>query len=273
MSYSSYSSPFDSASNYVRRSQIPGTIALIVISSILFLTAFFDHNIGFLFTFNAPPFAVIDLFTMFSYALLTQDFVKCVFLLFFLSMIGGSLERSWGTAKFLIFFFCLSAISAVGLVLGATVLRTQALLSGMYIPLTSAFVAWATINPLQTVLFCYIVPIQARWLAMFYVGVIYFELYGGSPVLGLFALLGPLVSYLTISSGLMIGIGYIPRKGPDLRVVKGGSHTRGRPLDDAGITMSLNPLSRLRAWQQRRRLAKLLQNSGYPEQDDEQRRR
>jgi hypothetical protein len=136
---------------------------------------------------------------------------------------------------------------------------------------TSVTVAWAAINPYVSILLYGLIPVQARWIAIFEVGVIYFVYYPSEPLLGLFVLAGALSAFLVVKFGLMTAT-YRGGSGPDLRIVSGGQNKR-RPLDDAGMTVSLNPLNRFRAWQQRRKLAKLLQKSGFSDRDDDKRRR
>jgi membrane associated rhomboid family serine protease len=258
--------------SYFRRSQMPATLTIIAINAVLFLFYFFDRFVSLFFTFIVPPFNILDVWTLFAYPLLTPNFFRVVFGCLWLVWVGGSLERSWGTFRYTIFFFALTAISGLGLFVGSLILHSEAVIVGLWIPVTSMTVAWATINPLLTVMIYGLIPVQARWIAIFEVGVIYFVYYDGAPLLGLFALLGPLAAYVIVKMGLMTGITMRMPRGPDLRIVGGGAGY-GRPLDDAGIGMSLNPLNRIRSWQQRRRLAKLLQKSGFTNRDDDQRRK
>jgi len=276
MPYSRSSSPFEQAGDYLRRSQIPVTISLIAVCAVLFLVNFFAHPAllySEYFRFSTPILGPGEWISLFTYPLVNSDFLSLVFGCLWLFWIGGSLERSWGSPKFLAFFFLISAASGLGLFIGSLILRVPAdLIGALWLPLTSLTVAWATINPLQSVLLWGIVAIQARWIALFEIGVIYFVYYEGAPLLGLFVLLGALAAFLVVKLGVMTGSTYRRGAGPDLRIVSGGSGKK-RPLDDAGSRLSLNPLDRYRAWQQRRKLAKLWQKSGFTDRDDDKSQR
>ena len=260
----------------MRRSQIPVTLSLIAVCALLFLIDFFSRHMLALspyFDFKTPFLTPLALISMFAYPLLNPDFLTVVFASLWLFWVGGSLERSWGSARFALFFFGITAASGIGVYFGSLLMHEEGsfLRGGLWLPVTSLTVAWATINPLQTVMLYGIVPIQARWIALFEVGVIYFVYYEGESVLGLFALTGALAAYLIVKIGLMSSPSY-RSSGPDLRIVNGGQNRR-RPLDDAGTKTSLNPMDRYRAWQQRRKLAKLLLKSGFTDRDEDQPRR
>jgi membrane associated rhomboid family serine protease len=229
-----------------------------------FFTEFFE--------FMPPLVSPLQIIALFTYPFLCLDFITLAFACMWLFWIGGSLERSWGSGKFLLFFLLMTPASGIGLLVGyAAIHQTAPLLGGLWLPVTSLTVAWATINPYVSILLYGLIPIQARWIAVFEVGVIYFVYYQGHPVLGLFVLAGALSAYLVVKLGVMTGSVY-RAPGPDLRIINGGQGKR-RPLDDAGITVSLNPINRFKAWQQRRKLAKLLQKSGFSDRDDDKRRR
>jgi hypothetical protein len=276
MPYSRSSSPFDQISNYIRRSQIPATLSLIAVCVVLFLFNFFPPHLLSatpFFAFEIPIASKMELIALFTYPFL-NDFLTTVFGVMWLFWVGGSLERSWGSGKFLLFFLLMTPISGLGLVLGSTIFHSHNvvfLLGGLWLPLTSVTVAWAAINPYVSILLYGLIPVQARWIAIFEVGVIYFVYYSSEPFMGLFVLAGALSAFLVVKLGLMTAT-YRGGSGPDLRIVSGGQNKR-RPLDDAGMRVSLNPLNRFRAWQQRRKLAKLLQKSGFSDRDDDKRRR
>lgn len=102
---------------------------------------------------------------------------------------GGSLERAWGSGRFLFFFF------ASGIVPGLVVLVLSPFLGpglffGMVGSLMALVVAFAAMNPYATVLL-YFFPLQARWLGVLAIA---FELFGraqfyGGPVKGLIAVI------------------------------------------------------------------------------------
>jgi hypothetical protein len=263
---------------------MPVTLAVVVTCAVLFLVNFFLQDRleqSPTFSLITPIVNPIQTFSTFAYPLLGNYgdhtsqggvFISEAFACLWLCWIGASLERSWGSLKYAIFFLLVTMTSSLGLEIGSIVLKQPAaLIGGLWIPVTALTVGWATINPLVSVMIYGLVPIQARWIAIFEVLVIYFVYYEGFPYIGLFVLFGCLVAYLVVKSGVMTGSNYRKRPGPDLRIVSGGS--KRRPLDDAGTSLSLNPIDRYRAWQQRRKLAKLLQKSGFTDRDEDKRQR
>jgi membrane associated rhomboid family serine protease len=275
MPYSRSSSPFEQVGDFLRRSQTPATFALIAVCAVLFLADFFTRGAlagtGY-FTFFAPIILPQQIISLFAYPFLNQSFISLAFASLWLYGIGGSLERSWGSVKYLFFFIAVTAASGLGLEFGCLLLHQGAdLRGGLWLPVTSVTVAWATLNPYVSVMAYGLVPIQARWIAVFEVGVIYFVYYQGLAILGLFVLTGSLLAFLVVRLGWMNGSGYSGGPGPDLRIVSGGH--RRRPLDDVGSSLSFNPIDKIKAWQQRRKLAKLLQKSGFTDRDDNERKR
>jgi membrane associated rhomboid family serine protease len=103
---------------------------------------------------------------------------------------GGSLERAWGSARFIIFFFLCGLVP--GLVeLGLSVRTGGTLFFGMVGGFVGMVVAFAAMQPYQTVLLL-IFPLQARWLAVISVA---YELFARTPVYG-----GPLPAILAVGA-------------------------------------------------------------------------
>jgi membrane associated rhomboid family serine protease len=276
MPYSRSSSPFEQVGNYLRRSQTPVTLTIIGVAIVLFLVSFFTRGSLILFSYlmlATPITTKADVVALFTYPFLNPYYLTIIFASLWMFWVGGSLERSWGSGKFAAFFFAVTVVSGLGLELGTLITHEPSfIMGGLWIPVTALTVAWAAINPTQTVLAMGIVPIQARWIAIFEVGMIYFVYYEGAPVPGLFVLLGSLMAYLVVKFGIMTGMpSYRRPSGPDLRIISGGQSKR--PLDDAGLRVSYNPVNRFRAWQQKRKLANLFKNGEFSDRDDDKRRR
>jgi len=86
--------------------------------------------------------------------------------------IGISLERSWGTAKFNLYYFCGMAVSVLAVVLASLISGhwSWSLSSGYYLHMTM-FLALAVMHPDATInLWIMIFPLRlkAKWLAWFY---------------------------------------------------------------------------------------------------------
>ncbi|MDQ6825070.1 MAG: rhomboid family intramembrane serine protease [Candidatus Eremiobacteraeota bacterium] len=98
---------------------------------------------------------------------------------------GSSLERAWGTGRFLFFFFASGIVAGLvvfvlGLFGGSDSLALVPTFFGMVGSLMSIVIAFAAMNPFATVLL-YFFPIQARWLGVLAVA---FELFGRSGFYG-----------------------------------------------------------------------------------------
>lgn len=103
---------------------------------------------------------------------------------------GGSLERSWGSLRFLIFYL-LNGIIAGAIVMALSQLHGfgGALFVGMVGNFVAMAVAFASINPYATVIFL-VFPMQARWLGVLAVGAEFLLANGryGGPVPALIAI-------------------------------------------------------------------------------------
>jgi membrane associated rhomboid family serine protease len=254
--------PFHSIRGNIARAGVPFTISIIAITAFTFLVdnTFGRGIIAKYFWCNLIGPVVFPIWSPLTYSLETDGFVNVVFACLWLWSIGGSLERSWSTRRYALFFFGISLITALGVYIGTLLLHDEYTLSGVWIPLSAVTVAWATINPRQTVLAYFVLSIPAWVLAAFGVGLVYFDSFRGRPVLGLFGLLPCLAAYFYVRSGASVGRAFIP-KGPDLRIVGRKSST----LD--GSRSAGGPLGWYKAWQEQRRLRKLWRDSGFSDKD------
>lgn len=102
-------------------------------------------------------------------------------------LFGGSLERAWGGHDYLLFLALASVTSALGLWVGAVLLREGAVLAGLWLPLAAATVAWSAIHPYERLLVYFAIPLEGRWLGILTAVLVFFSF----PFpLGLFALSG-----------------------------------------------------------------------------------
>ena len=295
MRYNTPNNPMDNFRQMLYRGGIPVTTGLLLINAATFLLAFMLPALM-IFLAKWAIFSTDDVrfhpWTIVTYPLVYLDassngFFNFLFGGFLLWSAGGSLERSWGSARYGVFFFVTGAISAIFLLLGSLLLGQPDILFGFFLPLACCVMAFCMLNPEQTISFFFF-PIPAKFFAAIitlftwvYVG------QGGHALLGVFALAGILASFLYVRYGRAwadIGSYSAPRRtsrGPDLRMdsrpaarptfrtTLDGSPRQRKPFDIAG---------RLRDWRDRRKLEKLWRNSGLsdsePEwRDDEKRRR
>ncbi len=220
------------SSSYPRSGETPVVYALLIAMGVAFFIDFFTHDA--LTALAAWPISGAWLHSLELWRPFTFPFVHGNGFWYILTdglvvyFFGGSLERAWGSAKFLVFFF------AVGIVAGLCELALApwtggALFMGMVGGFAGMVVAFAALNPYQTVLF-YFFPIQARWLAVIAVA---FELFGRTGVYG-----GPFSAVVAVGATTIFAYLFSATR---LRWPRRG--LRGPSLKD-----------RWERWQQRRRM-------------------
>ncbi len=292
MRYNTPNSPIDGIRDFVTRGGIPVTLSVLLLNILTFLAVFFAPAVAGDFMVRQMVFSSSSLFhapwTLLTYPLVTLQFsLMTVITLVFFWLSAGSLERSWGSHRFAVFFFAISALSALSLFLGGVVLRMAVPpLHEVFLPLTALIVAFCMLNPEQT-LTVYFFPVKAKWLGLGVTLWTYFQ-YGQmlGPLFGLFALGGILAAFLYVRFGRswadIDSYGARPSRvtrGPDLRVYPAASRFKTRPkaLDGSPERNPFDLAGRWKDYQERKRLEKLWKNSGFSEpeqrwQDDDKRR-
>jgi len=186
--------------------------------------------------------------TLLTYALLgSRDGpISLLFAGYWLWIAGGSLERSWGSTRFALYFFTTCAISALGIFAGALVTHDSAVLAGLWLPLAGVTVAFAMLNPEQQILFFFIIPLKLKYLALLDVGIVLVAYGRANPLLGVMALAGCAYSYWYVRGRHALAWNRGPRRAEVVRV-----HRRKSPL------RWLNPLNWFREYRDRKRLRDL----------------
>ncbi len=292
-----YNSPIDNLQRLLFRGGIPVTTALLLVNAATFLLAFMLPSLMQFFwqwVSCQMPIAFLRPWTLLTYPLVyldttAQGFFNFLFGGFTLWSLGGSLERSWGSQKYGLFFFVMSLVSALCLLLGSVLLGQPYPLFGFFLPLACCIIAFCMIQP-EAAVQVFLFPVRAKYFAILvtlftwiYVG----QGGGQHALLGAFALGGLLVAYLYVRYGRSwaappsYGVPGRSSRGPDLRMdsrpaarpsfrtTLDGSPAQRRFLDFGG---------RWKDWQERRRLEKLWKNSGFSTsetewRDDEKRRK
>lgn len=261
---------FYRTSSFLQRERIPVTITIVGANIVLFLADFFTKGLlDPLFGFRAAGALLSPIWSPLTYPLLTPSIIAVLFACWWMWFMGGSLERSWSSQRFGLFFAAITLLTALFVWIGTLVLRQPGELLGLWIPLAALTCAWAAINPREKVIW-FVFPMEARWLAILTVVIIYFGGFEDQPLLGLFFLLSPLAAWFYVRSGFSIGGPIFNRRpasrGPDLRF----STTSPPRPESTGSRFS--PLAWYRRWQERRHLEKLWRNSGFTDKDDRNRR-
>ena len=86
--------------------------------------------------------------------------------LYFYYLIGGMLERAWGTGKFTVYYLCGMLITVIYGILAYLITGSNSAVTGSYLSLSMFFV-YATLWPENRVMLFFVIPIKVKWLAWF----------------------------------------------------------------------------------------------------------
>ena len=216
-------------------------VATVVLSLADWLGAPMFSFLGFL-----APDSLARPWTAFTYPLLALDPIGMLFYGLILWWIGGSLERSWGTKTFALFFGAMTLISALSISLGTWLLKLGQMPVYYQLPLAALTVAWCALNPNLEIRIYGIIPVLAKWLGVGTALIVFFTHARPSLLMGLFALAGCAASFWWIRArGWRDSFSYayrapVPKPKPNKR-------------DDDFSIGDLNPLER---WKRARRKKK-----------------
>jgi membrane associated rhomboid family serine protease len=248
-------SPFRATTRQPLPGDCPVTWAVIIANGLTFLLAFVGTGtLERALVFDSATF-LQQPWTALTYPLVAGGQILWILLsAYVLWLFGGSLERSWGSRQYGVFLALVAVAAALGLWLGSVLTGREALLVGVSLPLAAIVVTWAAINPYESILAYFIIPIQARWLGVITLILIVFSF----PFpLGIFALAGPAAALWFIRLGRYGQL--LPHRGPSPRRAP-----RWREQDRP----TLNPVALFRRWRQRRRFRRLVRTIG-PEPPDQ----
>lgn len=236
--------------------RIPLTKLLIIINIFTFLVFALVRvravEVGLLMLMFDPQAAIGRPWTFFTYPLVAQGFgvISMLFAGYWLWVAGGSLERSWGTRTFGIYFFGMSAITALSLFVGYIITSYPISLAGLWLPIAGVTVAFAMLNPEQQILFFFIIPLKLKYLALLDVVLVLISYSQGSILMGIFALAGCAVSYWYVRRGRYVDY---PRSN---RRQRGGEVIR--LYEKPSLRKRLCPVERYRKYREQKRLKDFL---------------
>lgn len=245
---------FDKFMNWLFVDRIPVT-KLIIISNVLafLLMALFRPVSGALglLAFSSD-WVMAQPWTVFTYPLIGVggNPINMLFAGYWMWVAGGSLERAWGTRTFILYFFGMCAISAVGLLIGGMVSGVGTSAVGLWLPLAGVTVAFAMMNPEQQILFFFIIPLKLKYLALLDVVLVLVAYSQSGLLLGVFALAGCAFSYWYVRRGRSISY-RSPR--PTTR-----SNNVVRLYRKPSPLSKLNPLRWIKDYREKKRLRRLL---------------
>lgn len=168
---------------------------------------------------------------------------------------GASLERSWLSRTYLLFLIGVTVAEALLWEVGVFLFTGHLIgLDGPWLMLSSIIVAWAWLNPEQTIMFWFVLPLKAKWVGWITIAADFIflplSITGPSlllPVLGIFALGGPAAAYGYVWWRRKWG--WIPRRR--------GQTSRRTVVRHPSSTIWGAMTRPFREWQRRRRVAKL----------------
>ncbi len=190
--------------------------------------------------------------TVFSYPLVAVDFVVLLVSAYMFWLFSGSLERSWGGWDYVVFLGVVTAAPAIALWVGMSLTGMSVPLAGLWLPVAATAVAWATINPYERVLLYFVIPLEARWLGLLAVLLVFFS-FRPFP-LGVFALAGCGVAWWYARGGKY-----------QLWRLRRGGESGPRPVRERSFT--LNPLDAIQRWRRKRQFMRLIKRSGFRDHD------
>ncbi|SRR5579872_3004623 len=188
-------------SSPVRGGDTPAVYGLLAAMGIIFILDWIAHgalSVWMVWPANVSWFSTLQLWRAFTFPFAHgANFLYLIMDALVLYFFGGSLERAWGSGRFLFFFF------AAGIVPGLVEIALSpwtggAVFFGMVGGFVAMVVAFAAMAPYQTVLL-FIFPLQARWLAVISVA---YELFARTGLYG-----GPWQAILAV--GATAGFAYV----------------------------------------------------------------
>lgn len=251
---------------------IPTTMTLITISIVsFFFTTFVPSGGPFRFLAFESTTWPARFWTPFTWPLVGYG-LGALFAALWAWWIAGSLERSWGTRTFTIFFVAVSALTAFTLWGGALLLGRPAAIAGLWQALAAPTVAWCVLNRREVIRVYGIIPVSAPILGAITVIALWYE--NGAPWLGLFALSGCAAAYWYATNGRSSYRGYTStRSSSRPTVIDAGSRFRDFDRESPGRRRPFSPSRWWRDRQERKRLENIFKRSGFGDDPDDPKRR
>lgn len=152
---------------------IPVTKIIIVIWAVTTLLGYIAGRYLDYLTFQPVfPFFLTGLVT---YSLVMVGIINLLIGGFVFWMFGGSLERGWGSRTYLLFLLVSNIVAALFWALGVWLVTGDlAKLATPWLMLSSVVVAWAWINPEETIMLYFVLPLQAKWVGWLSIIILYF---------------------------------------------------------------------------------------------------
>ncbi len=195
--------------------------------------------------------------TVFTYTLVAyMGPISLLFACYWLWWAGGTLERSWGSGTYGVFFFGVSAITVLSIFAGTLLFQLNISVVGLWLPIAAITVAYAMLAPDQQILFFFVLPLKLKYLALIDIVLV---LVSYRLPLGIFALAGCAVGYFYVTK-IRVGSGYHHVRNESYRTEDNRSFLRG---DIRETVRRFNLPARYREHRERERLRRLFERSNY----------
>lgn len=150
---------------------IAGLMRYIVVGNVaLYLLSMFSSQADFLdvFSFSLNGLLNGEVWRLVTFLFVPLDsspfwlFISC----YFYYMIGSTLEREWGTAKFNVYYLSGAVLTLLGAVLTALLTGYDCMVAGTEYVNLAMFFAFAALFPDAQVLLFFFLPVRIKWLAI-----------------------------------------------------------------------------------------------------------
>lgn len=168
-----------------RPASIPATIGLIAALAAAFVAGWFPEVGARLAQVLASDGTLSRPWSLVTYpfVLLGGQVFFFLFLCLWLAIIGQQLEPRLGSLRMLGAFFVFALAGSLALLLA------QAPLMGPGLPIAGLTVLWCALDPMKTIMFMFVLPLQARWLAVLTAVFVFFGSGPGNVLVGALSLL------------------------------------------------------------------------------------
>lgn len=242
-------------------SGLPVVKTVLLAWTIVFLLYFLARTSVTWMAFSAGPDWYLRPWSLITYPLLMTGLLALLLEGFWFFVVGGNLERSWGSVNFAVLLLVFSLLASAAFVPAYYLLGSGVLLAGPELMLAALTVAWAALDPEMEVRLYGCIPVKAKLIALLSVLFAYFNIgFAYGPLMGFFALVSPAAAFYYVRKMPRLSVGFrAPRRGdrwaPDLGP---GRPSRARPEPRERVNKGFNPLRRRQEQAEIERLKKLL---------------
>jgi membrane associated rhomboid family serine protease len=182
----------------------PGVKWLIAVTCAVYILQIVFVNTAFLSLFQLLPWDVIHrarIWQLASYMFLHGSITHILFNMLMLWMFGAAVEQTWGTRRFLQYYFICGIGAGLCLVLANLAIGdVRQPTIGASGAIYGLLIAFGMLFPDQEILLFFLFPVRAKYAVMIFAAIEFFALPQGGPVSHVAHLGGMLVGYIYIRS-------------------------------------------------------------------------